>query len=197
MTTESIQALCELMRGRSNQNAEAVEALRAHGLYGHVVGVLRQELDTLIRAIFLLSVGDLGERERLARGIVESGELRKPTGGRIQDRQMLELANRLHGWTEYVYKFGCAYLHLSHLHDTGEGDPFRGLIDEERADILSYLRHYHHAPCSDNPTFDDIKPILPSVLRKISSNLDCYIRDLEGGKVLQARPLDQSSVEGK
>lgn len=185
------------MRGRSAQNRDAVSVLAARRLKGHVVGVLRQELDSLIRAIYLLSISDIEERERLARGIVASGELRRPTGGRIQDRQMLDLANRLHGWAEYVYKFGCAYLHLSHLHDTGGADPFRGIADEERADILRYLRHYHHAPHTDDPTFEDIEPILPLVLQKITSNLEHYIHDLEVGRIIEATAAGLKSAEGK
>lgn len=188
MTSSSIQAVCGLMRDRSAQNADAVDRLAAGRLYGHVVGVLRQELDSLVRAIYLLSISGVEERERLARGIMASGELRKATGGRIQDREMLDLANRLHGWAEYVYKFGCAYLHLSHLHEIGSSNPFRGITERERDDVLRYLRHYHHAPLTDTPTFADIEPILPSVLAKIRSNLEHYIRDLETGSGLSAKP---------
>ena len=33
--------------------------------------------------------------------------------GRVTDREMVDLANRLQGWTASVYEFGRGFIHLS------------------------------------------------------------------------------------
>ncbi len=35
----------------------------------------------------------------------------------VTDRQMVDLTDKLHGWTNSVYKLGCAFIHLSPLAD--------------------------------------------------------------------------------
>lgn len=102
---------------------------------------------------------------------------------------MVDLAGRLHGWTHSVYSFGCAFIHLSGLHDYRTRDPLGLLPDDERESLLAHLRYYHGGPVSPEPTFDDIIPYLPSALRKVTGNLECYLRDLEEGKDDSLDPL--------
>jgi hypothetical protein len=97
----------------------------------------------------------------------------------ITDREMVELANTLHGWEEYVYRFGCAFIHLSKYHDYKKRDPFVDITENDKKDILTYLRHYHGGPINSNITFNDITPYFPAVLEKISSNLEHYLSMLE------------------
>ncbi len=49
----------------------------------------------------------------------------------------------------------------------------------ERDAILHHLRYYHGGPTTDEPTFDDVVPLLPRVFEKIADNLECYVKDLE------------------
>ena len=64
----------------------------------------------------------------------------------ITDREMVELANLLQGWTKSVYKFGCPFIHLSNSHAYNSKNPFESLPDTEKEDILSHMRHYHGGP---------------------------------------------------
>jgi hypothetical protein len=93
---------------------------------------------------------------------------------------MVDHAQRLQGWTLSVYKIGGALIHLSALHDYNDRDPLRQLPIEERDDILLHCRHYHGGPISNEPTFLDLVPYFPSVLKKIADNLECYLKHLEG-----------------
>lgn len=150
-----------------------------------MVGILRQELDSLIRVIFL-EQQDPGLRAQLLDQAV-SGEVWKlPTSkgklSKVTDRQMVDtadLAPNLQGWTQLVYRFGCSFVHLSDLHDYLARDPFRGLPLEDRQNIAKYLRQYHGGNVSADSTFDEITAYLPKVLDKIASNLECYLKDLE------------------
>jgi len=149
-----------------------------------MVSILRQELDSMIRVIFLLAQKDRGYRNELIEAAV-SGKAWTARGTRrkITDRDMVELANKLHGWTRSVYQFGCGFIHLSSLHDYRDRDPLAQISEEEREAILEHLRSYHGGPLNPSPTFDDIVPLLPKVFEKIASNLECYLRQIEGNEV--------------
>lgn len=102
---------------------------------------------------------------------------------------MVELAQSLQGWTKSVYKFGCASIHLSGLHDYNDRDPLAQLPDEERRDILEHCRRYHGGPAPSAERFEDLVPYLPNALKKIAGNLECYLEALENGEVLNANEV--------
>ena len=99
---------------------------------------------------------------------------------------MVDLAQHLQGWTCSVYKFGCAFIHLSNLHDYNDRDPLEQLPHGERQDVLQHCRAYHGGPSNENPQFTDLVPYMPRILEKIASNLECYLAKLEEGQVVSA-----------
>ncbi|GAB2793878.1 hypothetical protein GCM10027275_43570 [Rhabdobacter roseus] len=52
--TETEQ-FCQILRERSAENVSAGRLLFQNRLFGQLISVLRQELDSLVRAVFLLS----------------------------------------------------------------------------------------------------------------------------------------------
>jgi len=91
---------------------------------------------------------------------------------------MVDLANNLNGWTEYVYKFGCAYIHLSNLHSFTSQDLFDGLSDDEKGDIRLYIKNYHGSVIGETLATSSFVHMIPSVFEKISNNLECYLKEL-------------------
>ena len=94
----------------------------------------------------------------------------------MTDREMVVLAQQLKAWTLSVYKFGCAFIHLSHLHDYNDRDPMQLVPAEEREAILDHCRYYHGGPFGS--AFTDLVPYLPQVLEKVSGNLQYYLKQL-------------------
>lgn len=92
---------------------------------------------------------------------------------------MVDLVDTLHGWTKSVYGFGCAFIHLSNLHDYKTRDPLEQISETERAAVLRHLRYYHGGPSGLAPRFADVVPLLPAVFAKIADNLECYVKELE------------------
>lgn len=182
-----IAIFCRQVRARSAEHRQAMKAVRA--LPGQMVSILRQELDSLVRVIFLLAQTDRAYRARLIKASV-SGKKWTANGSRrrVTEREMVDLADSLHGWTKSVYSFGCAFIHLSSLHDYRMRDPFRQVSKGERDAILGHLRYYHGGLTQPSPTFDDIVPFLPSVLNKIADNLKCYLKQLENDEELDEDP---------
>ena len=177
------------VRSRSLEHRQAMELLAGGGLAGQMVSVLRQELDSMVRVIYLLTQSP--ERRELLINASVHGEKWSQESSRatVTDREMVDLAQRLQGWTQSVYKFGCAFIHLSGLHDYNDRDPLLQLPDEERTDILKHCRHYHGGPAPDADRFEDIVPYLPRVLEKIAANLECYLEHLESGEALNANEI--------
>ncbi|MCF6442320.1 hypothetical protein L1077_23110, partial [Pseudoalteromonas luteoviolacea] len=177
----SIKRFCSILRKRSAEHKEAIN--KVQGLHGIVVSILRQELDSMVRAIYLLNISEQDELERLVKQTLD-GEVwtvltAKGKVAKVTDRDMVELSNELNGWTRSVYKFGCSFIHLSNYHDYSSENPFDQLTEDDQASILEHMRKYHGGPMSDSPSFTELAYYFPSVFKKISGNLECYIKELE------------------
>lgn len=172
------------IRSRSLENRRAMELLAGANLAGQMISVLRQELDSMVRVIYLLTQG-LPRQELLIDASVRGEQwTQQASRAKVTDREMVDLANALQGWTRSVYKFGCAFIHLSNLHDYNDRDPLLQLPEDERNDVLEHCRFYHGGPSTDTETFDGLVPYLPLIFEKVSGNLEYYIEQLENDEVL-------------
>jgi hypothetical protein len=142
----------------------------------------------MIRVIYLLAIKDLTKRQKLIESTLkgEKWKVQTPKGKwrDVTDREMVDLAQKLQGWTQSVYKFGCAFVHLSDFHNHLAENPFDKLEETEKQDILSYMRNYHGGPCHNNPTMAELALYISQVFEKISSNLECYLKQLEQNETL-------------
>ena len=182
----SLAIFLRQIRSRSREHQQAMQLLTQAHLTGLAISILRQELDSMVRVIYLLTQ-ELERRDILIEASVKGEKwLQASSRGRITDKEMVDLAQTLQGWTQSVYKFGCAFIHLSGLHDYNDRDPLMLLPAQERSDILDHCRYYHGGPDSDSASFDSLIPYLPRVLEKISSNLECYLAALEKFEVRSA-----------
>ncbi len=178
-----IEIFVRQIKKRSADNQIAVLALSSAQVPGQIVAILRQELDSMIRVIYLLSL-PIERRIALVSASVEGERWRKENSkGAITDKEMVDLAQKLEGWTRSVYKFGCAFIHLSSMHDYEHRDPIGRLPESERNDLITHCRYYHGGPIESDPTFRDFVPYLPNILEKITSNLDCYLDKLVAGEL--------------
>ncbi len=167
---------------RSAENQNAFRLLYESQLYGVAIGLLRQELDSLIRISYLW----LPETPvAVANSLIEKsvrGEIWKVVNHngkevKLSDRDMLNLANHLGGWEQYIYSFGCKLIHLSDYHLYWDSDPFDSISQSDKEMIVSYLKSYHQYPKSDID-FHDLIDYLPKIMEKLSSNVAFYIEEL-------------------
>lgn len=172
------------IRSRSLEHARAMDLLAKAGLAGQMVSVLRQELDSMVRVIYLLT-RKLDRREELIDASVRGERWsHRNSRRRVTDREMVDLANRLRYWTQSVYKFGCAFIHLSNLHDYNDRDPLLLLPEQERDHIITHCRAYHDGPPEGSETFAGLVSYLPKIFEKVSDNLEGYLEQLERDEVL-------------
>ncbi|MES2874333.1 MAG: hypothetical protein V4708_11470 [Bacteroidota bacterium] len=177
------EQFCRILRERSAEHLSAGRLIFANGLYGQVISILRQELDSMVRVIFLLNQ-DLSIRQHLIGQTLLNTKWTLPNSRtNVSDRNMVDLANKLYGWTNSVYKLGCAFIHLSPLADYRNKNPFRQLSSIEIKYIKQHLHEYHNFPLTDDLSIATVSPYLLKVLDKVSDNLECYIVDLESDSV--------------
>lgn len=174
MSNEKIDAWVRLAKRRSSENSDAMAFFVSGRSMSGAFGILRQELDTLVRAMFLLRQR-MEVREMLISQTLSGEKWRLPDGSLITDREMVDLATELEGWSEYVYKLGCAFIHLSDLHSGEDADLAARLSEEQVRDIQRYVRHYHGVEISDDVRLAELFAVSSGVFRKISGNLDCYL----------------------
>lgn len=176
---DAVAVFTRQVLSRSSDHKRAMQLLASANIPSQMIAILRQELDSMVRVIYLLSQ-EPSRRMGLIEASVKGQQWQQANGrGRVTDREMVELAQQLQGWTRSVYKFGCAFIHLSNLHDYNDRDPLRELTAEDREAILEHCRHYHGGPAHSD--FPDLLPYLPKALEKVSGNLECYLEQLQDG----------------
>ena len=86
----------QLIKSRSDEHGIAFS--RIHDLPGSMMSILRQELDSLIRVLYLLSISDLEERNRLMACTVNGNQwkISTPKGKlvKVTDAQMVEVSEK-------------------------------------------------------------------------------------------------------
>lgn len=178
-----LEVFCRQVRARSAELQEAMAFAADRGLISIAVALLRQELDSLVRVMYLLAQSDRAERTRLVADAVNGVRWQTRTASGktewVTDKLMVEIADGFSGWARNVYRFGCAVIHLSNLHDHQARDPFQSLEFEDREVVSFQLNHYHGANLSSSSTFTDVAPWIPAVLGKVSTSLDQYLKYLE------------------
>ena len=167
---------------RSQEHRDAFNLLFAAKLYGVCVGLLRQELDTLIRLCYLWRLDTSNaEAVRLMQLSIDGSDWKitnaKGKIVRVRDREMVELATHLGGWEKVIYEFGCKLIHLSDAHLYRTQDPLRILTDADRMAIVGYLRSYHSYP-GQSVSFHDLIDYLPKVFEKLAGNVSFYVEEL-------------------
>jgi len=181
-----ISNFCKIVRRRSKENKDSFELLFTNALYGNCFSVLRQELDSMIRVIYLLNISTLIKRESFIKQTLDGKKWsyinQNGKKQNVTDKNMVDLANDLNGWTQNVYKFGCSFTHLSNFHNYSAEDPFKSLPDSEKDNIINQMQSYHGVHLTRESSLLEIIPYLPNVMNKISSNFECYIKDLENNQ---------------
>ncbi len=176
---EIIEKFCNQVSLRTAENYSAFNLLVESECFGVAIGILRQELDSLIRVSYLWHEDiEINEGLKLMQDSLNGKKWEKLSvkGKKIKitDREMVELARHLGGWEKVIYDFGCNLIHLSNYHSYKECDPLVALSSDKKAEIVSYLRSYHCYPHS-GLNFDLLKPYLPKVIEKLKDNINYFL----------------------
>jgi hypothetical protein len=176
--------LCDMIRTRSRENRAALMSWEdPRAVPGPALSTLRQEVDALIRVIYLLSVKDIKARQRLIDSTLRGSPwtVRGP-GGRLRnvtDRDIAGLARKLRARTKSIYRFGCGFIHLSEFHHHFALDPFDKLTQGEKRDMLSHLREHHGGPAGAGLDLPELAGYALRVFEEVSGDLERCLAVLE------------------
>ena len=180
--SQIILKFVELIRNRSEENKLSLNKLYENRLLGNCISILRQEVDTFIRIIYLGRLNSVQERERLINLTFNDEKWNTLTVNSnmkiITDKDMVDIASEVKGYVQYLYKFGCGFIHLSNFHNYQNENPFKKLKLNEQIDIKFYLHQYHGFSIENNLTIESIENLIPKIFDKISQNMLYYNEQL-------------------
>lgn len=186
--SDTINKFIKIVKSRSKENSDSIKLLFENGILGNCISTLRQELDSFIRVIYLGKLEDMEERKRLMQLTINGEQWNEFTiNGKVKkliDRDMVNFATVLFGYIQYVYKFGCGFIHLSSNHDFQNQNPFDSLNEYDRRSIVAYLNQYHGFPIEHELTIENFKPYLLNVYEKVSSNMLYHLEELKDERIL-------------
>lgn len=180
--SEKVSQFIELVKNRSEENRLSLNNLYEDRLLGNCISILRQEIDTFIRIIYLGRLSSVYERERLINLTLNDEKWNVLTVNNkmknITDKDMVDIASEVKGYVQYLYKFGCGFIHLSNYHNYKIENPFDRLSLSEQIDIKFYLHHYHGFPIDSDLTIEAIESLIPEIFNKIYQNMLYYNEQL-------------------
>lgn len=183
MSENNTKTFVQTIKNRSIENKKSITVLLDNQLFGNSFSIIRQELDSMIRVIYLLNVSDLDQRQDLITQTLSGQKWKLNNKNRktinITEKDMVELSYSLFGWTKSVYKFGCAFIHLSDFHNYLVSDPFQKLSYEDREDIVKHVNNYHMTSLKSDCSIQEFYPLIMTIFEKVSGNLGCYLDSLE------------------
>lgn len=176
-----LEKFLKQVRARSAENLKSFNLLYDAYCYGVCIGIIRQELDSLLRVSYLVDHNS-GFQLRsnaldLVKNSVEFGEWRFLNANqkmqKVNDKEMIKQG----GWEQIVYKFGCGLIHLSNKHLYQDLDPVIMIENEQKEEIIHYLKTYHRFE-KNEVTMNDIIQYLPVIFQKIYENIDAHIEQI-------------------
>lgn len=178
---DDLDKFCNIVKNRSEENAKTIKLLYENQLYGNCVGILRQELDSMVRVLFLLAC----EQSQRIMFIKQTLNNEKWHDGKrtITDYLLIKNVLNMCGWARNVYLFGCSFIHLSVSHNYMQEDPFLKLSREELKAIKNFMVQYHNFPQEQDITFITMQPYLLKIFEKINSNLTCHLETLNNNPI--------------
>ena len=173
---DNLDKFCTIVKKRSAENAQSIKLLYENKLYGNCVAILRQELDSMVRVLFLLSQ-PINIRKQLIKQTLNN-EKWKIGKTQIKDFMLVDSICNLHGWARNVYYFGCAFIHLSSYCNYFDEDIFNKVSKTEKDVIKNFMIQYQEFPVDLDITFETMQPYILKIFDKINGNLACSIKDL-------------------
>ena len=119
----SLETFCRQTRARSTEHREAIHLLHGRRLLSQVVAILRQELDSMVRVIFLLSIADKPYRQQLIDASVNGAKWTVKGKTPVSQTAKWSNSHSLFMAGQSPFTSLAAFIHLSSFHDYERRDP--------------------------------------------------------------------------
>ncbi|MEP6615862.1 MAG: hypothetical protein ABJA57_04755 [Ginsengibacter sp.] len=177
ITTNFIKLIGE----RSSVDNSLLSSLLDQNLYAQAIAILSQDIDSLLRVAYLLTIGDRTERNNLMESMVK-GEEWKSGKKNTSGTDMAATVVHYNKWISEVFDFGNLFSNITDHHDLKKDDPLVSLSSIQKTTMRYYLSTYHQFSYDMQMTFLNVSAYLPKVAAKVSSNLKRNMVDLENNR---------------
>jgi hypothetical protein len=171
----------KLINHRLDENVKSFKLLFEMKHYGNCISIMRQELDQIMKLLFLLNRNKV-ERKQFMESSIESHKwfvLNKENRKEyITEEDIAKYSESLSGWDKSIYEFGLAFGHLTNSFNYGSKDPIKSMNDIYRKMLYDYIKGYHDKDYPKDFSLDDLIPILPMIFDSISFHLQSYMKEL-------------------
>ena len=96
----------------------------------------------------------------------------------ITDEMLVKFADSLSGWDKSIYEFGLSFDSLSKNFNYGSRDPIKSMNDLERDQLYNYIKEYHNIEFKRDFSLNELIPVLPLIIEKISNKLKIYMEKI-------------------
>ena len=168
----------KMISHRLEENIKSFKALFDIQHYGNCISIMCQELDQVIRLLFLLNSNSDNKKLFIQSAInsqkwyVVNRENKKEY---VTEEMIVQFAETLSGWDKSIYEFGLSFDSLSKNFNYGSKDPIKSMDDNDRNKLYKYIKEYHVKDFPDDFSINELVPVLPIIIKEISSKLNSYM----------------------
>ena len=168
----------KIISQRLDENRKSFDLLFGIQHYGNCISIMRQELDQVIKLLFLLN-STKSEQMQFIEASINNHKWFVLTSDNKKDYVtediLKEFSETLSGWDKSIYEFGLAFGSMANTYNYGTKDPIKSMADKDKEKIFKYITEYHNKDFSREYDLGKLILELPTILNLISNNLQKYM----------------------
>jgi len=168
----------KLVFQRLDENRKSFDLLFSIRHYGNCISIMCQELDQVIKILFLLNSSKEDQKKFIESSINNHKwfVIRNIDKKEYITEEVLETySETLIGWDKSIYEFGLAFGSLANTFNYGTRDPIKSMGEKDKEKIYQYITEFHNKDFPKNYDLSNLIIELPTILNKISVNLRNYM----------------------
>jgi hypothetical protein len=177
----SIEEYKKIVYQRLDENRKSFDLLYGIKHYGNCISIMRQELDQAVKLLFLLN-STKDEQKQFIESSINNHKWfkvnRDNTKDYITEDVLTTYSETLKGWDRSIYEFGLAFGSLTNTFNYGTRDPIKSIGENDKETIYKYIYEYHNKGFPREYDLSKLILELPTILNKISIQLQSYIDQL-------------------
>ena len=177
----SIDEYKKIVLQRLEENRKSFDLLFGIKHYGNCISIMRQELDQVIKLLFLLNSTKDEQKQYIDASINNHRWFILGTDNKknyITDDDLTTFSETLVDWDKSIYEFGLAFGSLVNTFNYGTKDPIKSIGENDKEKIYKYIVEYHNKIFPKEYDLGKLILELPTILNKISINLQKYMEML-------------------
>jgi hypothetical protein len=168
----------KIVAQRLEENRKSFDLLFGIKHFGNCLSIMCQELDQVIKILFLLNSSKNEQKQYIESSInnhkwfILNVDNKKEY---LTEDIFTTFSETLNDWDKGIYEFGLAFGNLAITYNYGTKDPIKSMNDNDKEKIYKYIFEYHNAEFPKDYDLSQLILELPTIFNKISLNLQKYL----------------------